>query len=849
MSLFGKVRRTFSGQQSQQSLNSTIPNSPNHTAVSESIYTKGKSDRNNSLARPKGRKSFFRKDSANVKSFISEVAPALSLSFDEKGAPPSENDVAPYSPSKRKPVQPSPAAAIALAAASKPFYASPEAQVKYHQFVRLNVNQANELLQLCSQEIKMRGLATMGIFRPFRAAESVQQQEQLIELFLLYIDPKQFDGVFPISQISNSTLMIDTLGKLDAGGELKKKLSYANIYDIVAVFKWTLRRIKLTTDDLDSSWYETFAKEERLADYPIKAYTEIFKPSLSEDTRAFFDVILDLMSTVSAHHVANAMSASKLCKILGFWVIGRLGVDHPPHDLQGVIQSWEESAKIMEHLLLVYIRDQSSKNHLMPSRLMEIVKDYPYFGTSTEEKTPCLKPGLASMPIKALVVEIRSDNVVVSSKRPRGPRETLRAALKAQGAEADWSEALDDWSAILGVACLAAPTASVRDSFPKKEQQHAGIKVVSAEPKVEEEEIDARKESALFSEEHARIFSLVSAELERRKIKSESKMTNTLPDSTSQSTFLSDMSAIETDGEYRMSTYGSDFWNRDSARQKRSSTRPSNDQKVDWNTFTSDGFDLTNDQDQMLNFKLNDAYKPSPAIEDDRKSQIKRQSSLANIRRKRHFSSLNGSNVNEVPAMPVLNLQSPTSALQKATSMNLDECFVHFWQDQLLDDCVAARLPYLVFAQLNQVTASRLVDGGSFGARWLLVTESVIPPRPLLPQSSSSRGGNGRTLSILRRRNFSTASDLTVGDDAKSERRSLAPSLRSNWSVGVAKTKNGLKRMGSMISNRKSYISTPREDQQFASLQQSKYANRDRSDTLDSTAVEFLQGSTDEKML
>jgi hypothetical protein len=780
---------------------------------------------------------------------IPDVAPALHLDFDKEEESPiqeilRDRSTLPPKHASRSNLMakkstsstgPSPAAAVALAATSKVSSTSPEAQSKYHQNARLTVKQASELMKLCSHEIKTRGLATLGIFRPFRATESMQQQERLVELFLMYIDPETYEGAFSNSEVvGGSTLLKDGFGRIDVHTEFKRRLSYANINDVVSLLKWGLRRLRMQPADLKSfsqyTWYEDFVDKEKDWKYPATAYSDLLLPNLPAETQVLLDTVLDLMSSISAHHIANAMSASKICKILGFWLFGRVGIDHPPQNLRGLVEAWETSARIAEHLLLAYIRDQATRIHLMPSRLMKIVQDYPNIGLALKHKqlsinTPCLSTRHTALPIRALFVEIQSENIIVSSLRPRSPRDTLRAALNADANSLEASEEMGDWIALADVASKASSRIPVSQSL----YDMTDIK------KSDEDRIISRQESALFSEEDARVMQVVSSEFERRRARNDGSMkpmpSTSLNHSTSLSGFGGNGGLNEKVRKSRFSEQNSKALFGMSAsssspvittsplpdvgspsrppmgRPKKSSLRPQpslthmqstpTEEKLDWNLFASDGFERLNEESNVdqLDLQLNQAFKLDERKEE--RSSMKRPASSSALRSKR--SNASGSEAQETI------LQAPSYTLQKISLMALDETFIVFWQDQLLDDCIAARLPYMVVANLNKLTAGRLIGPDGTGTsssctKLLLISETVIPPRPPMPRSSSTRPGKSN--GTMRRRNTTT----TTVDEEKNEaeKRSLfAPSIRSNWSAGLSKTKDGLKRVGSMLNVRK----------------------------------------------
>lgn len=83
----------------------------------------------------------------------------------------------------------------------------------------------------------------MGIFRPFRLAESPEKVERFIELYLLHSEPATYSHVFSVHAPASadeplgqgSHLYLETLGKPDALQELNRNLAYANVHDVSRV--------------------------------------------------------------------------------------------------------------------------------------------------------------------------------------------------------------------------------------------------------------------------------------------------------------------------------------------------------------------------------------------------------------------------------------------------------------------------------------------------------------------------------------------------------------------------------------------------------------------------------------
>lgn len=698
--------------------------------------------------------------------------------------------------------------------------APPKQRLEYHQKARLDVRRACNLLDQCAKEIKMRGLAMVGVFRPFRTSENSEEVERLIELYLLSSEPHLYQGIFALDINMQSTLLRDALGKPDPEAEFRKKLAYANIHNVVALFKWGLRRLTLRLSDLHAteqySWYDTFALKEKEQNYPVRAFSQILLPLLSNDAAKLLQIVLDLMSTLAAHHISNAMPAWRICRSLGYWLFGRVGIHHEPLDFKEAYAAWEKASKVTEHLFLVMIREQSAQFHLMPSRLTELVVDYPYF--SPGQTRPSLPRTFSTGNKKALFVEIRTENVILTPKQPRrSPREILNTSFKASNIDLAASEDVDDWVAIKAIATSAVKEVSsddvdVDDSYEK---------TTSFAFDENGKRSDRAEELLLFKEEDARILEVTAEESEKRKNILEGKQSTDDTLNTSESfTSYNSVSSLFSRGTSTDSVFtapnehGSISRSSSYARPGGVSLAPlkeSKDENLDWKAFTTSGFAPAADM-QADAFKLDRKFKPKSELEkvfeeQDRIEALATEKKGSVASRKR----LNGKGLGEKRG-------EPKHILANVSSVEFDECFASVWQDQLLDDCPAVRLPLLVCAQLNQRTSSALLGNAAAFTfdnkdHWLVINETIAPPKAPVPASPSSTLRSKRS-SIWRSGSRRKSGSGEEGDESitshtqdtsladEDDRQSLF-SIRSGFSSHFKKPANGLRRMKSMLSSRK----------------------------------------------
>ncbi len=308
---------------------------------------------------------------------------------------------------------------------------------------RLDVVQTRDLVRMCGLQIRERGLDTSGLFRPFRIAESLDRVHHMIQLFLLSIDVNTYSSVFQIlpenaldrfgGSSSAGTTSTQLAQSKVAQEELDKELRYASPHDVVSVMKWGLRHMRLRTSDFNSrdsdEWYNSFVSAERHSGYHARAIADLLHPKLPQATAELLSEVLDLMASVAAHSSSNHMPAAALCKVLGFWLFGRIDVAHPPPTVDELLAAVRRTTRMAEHLLMAHIRSQAAVTFSMPLRLTELVQRYPHINQG--EETPSLPPAFASRPVPTVRVDMRSENLVVSQAKPRWPSSTLKDAIHA----------------------------------------------------------------------------------------------------------------------------------------------------------------------------------------------------------------------------------------------------------------------------------------------------------------------------------------------------------------------------------------------------------------------------------
>ncbi|GAK67429.1 uncharacterized protein PAN0_018c5656 [Moesziomyces antarcticus] len=788
---------------------------------------------------------FFRRFARRKPPPVPSLPPALVLDLDAGTAAPRASDTANPIVTRRSDAAGQPSAAAAIIAESNAAYAAAETRPKPKGLqrkrmldamanARLDVHNARDLVRMCGVHIRERGLDTPGLFRPFRIAESHDQLLHMIQLFLLSVDPSTYMAVFPI--LPDNAL--DSFGRNApapaadhhakasvARDELDKELRYAAPHDVVAVMKWGLRHLRLRCADFDSKdadeWYEVFAAAERAAAYPARAIADLLHPKLPIATAELLSETLDLMASVAAHSSTNHMPAAQICKVLGFWLFGRIGVAHPPPTVDELVDAVNRAAGVAEHLLLAHIRSQAAVTFSMPLRLTELVQSYPHVRPGAQ--CPSLPAVFAARAVPTLRIDLRSDNMVVSQSKPRTPSATLADALDAQAAYTIQGEHGELWAAvmmqldhqdastnasrllidehvrILGLVDkeLAVgeedTNASLASAAAAAATPHA---VLADDKKVEAQIKAARRRSQSLSDLRTNLGMVGVAQLAPLPENVPRSSTGTATPRTSDvklgtprrkpvplvdTKLLQEAEAVEVVADNAAP----------GARVSDEVFSGGLEPSASWRSFSEEGFGGMSTASSELSLSEFD-LRPVSATLPSRRSQR----GLHRVR-----SSASGGSRRRTVLPPVELARAQVQARHTVTAARMvehDTALAIVWQDQLLDASPCCSLPAMLFVQLNKATGAAVaavqdaneadVPRYPGDTPWLLVVETIIPPRPPTPPAVEKTGWRL--------------------DDAAStsDRRSiLAPSMRS--------VKMRLRRVSTIIGNgvagtRKKHIDT-----------------------------------------
>ncbi|SJX66365.1 uncharacterized protein SRS1_16686 [Sporisorium reilianum f. sp. reilianum] len=751
---------------------------------------------------------FFRRFGRQKPPPVPSLPPALVLDLDAGTAVPrSSNAVAPASASTngvaasavpRK--QPPTSAAAAIIAESNAAYAAAETIPKPKGLqrkkmlealtnARLDVGQARDLVRMCGLQIRERGLDTSGLFRPFRIAESPDHVYHIIQLFLLSIDVSTYISVFPIlpenaldrfgrnmATAANGAATSQQAKSKVAREELDKELRYAAPHDVVSVMKWGLRHVRLRASDFNSKdadeWYDVFVASERESGYHARAIADLLHPKLPQATAELLSEVLDLMASVAAHSSSNHMPASALCKVLGFWLFGRIGVAHPPPTVDELVEAVNKTSGMAEHLLLAHIRSQAAVTFSMPLRLTELVQRYPYIRPGGE--TPGLPPAFAARPVPTLRIDLRSENVVVSQTKPRAPSSTLADALEASASENLQGGQGEMWAAIM--TQLDHLDEGGNKGYELLIDEHVRIlrrvDEQLAEASEDKPAENGQQQQHLMSAAAAAAPTPVAAP-SLAQLKAGRRRSQSLSDLRSNLIFPGPLSTLNesntSDGGHTPRNNGTPkrkpvplLLNADdevevvadgsgSAQHVHDSELFSGDLEpsASWRSFSEEGFggiSTASSELSLSEFDLRPVGASGALLPSRRsnRSLYRVRSSTSGMARRKNSRASNA-HVDGAAPDRTKTTHTVTAALM---ATQLDTAFAVLWQDQLLDASPCCRLPQLVFVQLNaraaKVVHEEKVPRYPGDTPWLLVVETVVPPRPPTPPTSA-RGVEGES--------------------------------------------------------------------------------------------------------
>ncbi|KAL5520413.1 hypothetical protein ACEPAG_9637 [Sanghuangporus baumii] len=604
---------------------------------------------------------------------------------------------------------------------------------------RLSPAEALKLMRACSSVLTSRGLETLGIMHPHWYSASPAAQSRIISLFL-------------------SSLTASSEAAASATSSFDSELEFARSpHDVAAVFRWALRHLRLEGDAFDKdnsaslAWYDDFKEKEKASEYSRTAYSDLLLPTVKPSHVELLGSTLSLVSRLASHSEWNGTSGSKLSMSFGHYLLTgnqAEGIE----DWVSFYSLWERAGRALEHIFLSSLRDEDAKTGI-PKRLLELVTNYPYSKSAADNQFP--RPTrFATRSYDALYVRVTAEKI--PDKRSQEdvylPLQVIENALTSDlSGDSDDKELVALWDEVRKLA-----------DAPKEEAE-------TAEGKTSEKSL-----GNIFSDDSIRLLSLKSDSVE--------KGTPTI----SMFAPVPDRDALfgtPTANGRAKAANGST-----SVSRQTSEATASSPIAADWNVFSSAGFgESAAGQSLAATLLDNDVEKTDPP-------KLAARRSL-----KKSRSPGRGEKAAAAGEQPFSSSDAPVRFKTSRVSLvNIDEAFVDFWSDALLDP-ISDTWPNFVVCQLKSDVVR---THGDRKIAWLVIEQKFVapplPPPPSPPRRASSprpsirSDGESRpsvvsrvsaTFSPRKRFNFfgsQTPSSQTVSGGEKRESKAIGKGQKVN---------------------------------------------------------------------
>ncbi|KAF8885654.1 hypothetical protein BD779DRAFT_1673610 [Infundibulicybe gibba] len=579
---------------------------------------------------------------------------------------------------------------------------------------RLNPLETLILVRACSQAIAARGLETLGVMHPHWYSSSPDIQRRLVSLFIQSLAPKS-----PITTLSPTPTA--------AVSAFESEINFTRSpHDVAAVLRWGLRHLQLEGNSFGKTedWYDQFFEAERASDYPPQAFSQKLAPEIPPSHLELLTATLEILSSLAAHAEMNGISGSKLSMFFGLWLLTSQRA-HEKDSWESFYARWERNGRILEHLFLC------PTSHRMPTRLLELVHQYPYNrGNTTQTNEGLLpRPRFSTRTHEALFVRIETELPNENKKPANHPLRLLAQAFEAEhvSANTDHSEL---WQAI---------QKAVADDESSSPGEH---------PKL----------GRIFTDETIRLLSMTSSGVESGTAFSSALGPATSPRSIAtrrRSFSLGDTDKAVASAAANGTTSGSN----PSPGLPQSTSTPLD---VDWGMFSTSGFGETSSAATPLASTLLDKDVLPFVAGNGRKSLDVLPSA----------ATATSSQENR--------LTSKTTVLSR---IQLDEGFIDFWNDALSDP-ITSNWPAFVVCQLKNSIPG--LDAGMGRLEWLVIEQFFKRPNtsPTTPASQATVESTRRSRASSPRPSFK--SDISGTFSSTRKRFSFfsapSPSIRTSQS-------------------------------------------------------------------
>lgn len=343
----------------------------------------------------------------------------------------------------------------------------------------------------------------------------------------------------------------------------------------------------------------------------------------------------------------------------------------------------------------------------MPTRLTELVNQYPYRrnSTSNDEDDLLPRPRSSTRPYNALFVRIDTELPISYTEKPKRDRLQLLAQAFKLDSPSEGGALVQAWD---NVKKAALDTSEEDDKSAS----------------------DAPVLNRVFADETIRLLSLIPADSAQTTINlispSMERPTATRRRSSSLSRVpvFKSINGVASNGGIILQS-------------KAAASPPSPLPAMDWAEFSSAGFGDVSTVGKHLSSTLldQDIETTKPSAIGQKMSRSKRNRNTS------RRSSVDSPNPNTPPPMTNAELLAASKA-SLVSVIQLDEAFVDFWSDAALDP-ISSSWPTFVICKLNSIPGVQVAEGKPI--RWLVIeqTYSAPPvPRTSSPESAGARASS-----------------------------------------------------------------------------------------------------------
>lgn len=687
---------------------------------------------------------------------------------------------------------------------------------------RLESEVVVELMRECGSVIRSRGSTTLGIFRPYRLAESPTAVRKLSILFLSYA--QEFDA--------SKDIWGNKVSKDKKFEQFKDELKYAGIHDVVSLLKWGLRHLVYSTP-FDGSkisstkpfaWYDTFKSLSSSKAHPTDAFNTLLLPLLPPTSQQILLESLYILESLSANSELNAMTARKLSRTIALYIFG---LANPNKEWNGASSSnrkvnsfgelysmWQEAGDVLEGVFKAYLRNQRS----LPKRLKEVLDGYPNNNLveGKGRKVRVLRIELQSQGDWRVKegeegINDQSNGLAKKLRGRRSPVEILLASIEGRKLETfaeeeeedqgDDEEARREWSILVEECRISGDPKTILSEETRRILKLVGLAALppSLPPSATINTIATTSLTPIDS----------SPTSPPKWTRSSSDFN--LSSASSYATPMSSYGTSRTTSTYSTVSKSEDSKLSDPSGKTLKRITPS------WADFSTTGF-----EEAMNQFALEapiTPLKPSPLIIDNsNKSRSSTGSGMKRSKSVRLSEILSSDKESVQPNKENAQPRAPLTTILSISIFEIDEEFSDVWLDTLIDP-VCSNWPSFIISDLLPSLVTRLSLSSSTPNKpieKLLIIESLVSHKAytpsvasttrLIPRSvSTSKGWNKRVSGIF--------SSNSGGRSRTTNGISSSPSISSFSNQSTSTLKRSLKAKPDIepILETTSPVSTPKK--------------------------------------